>query len=326
MKAQQATTPQIKDDSGNRAFTAPDHIILASDLADLDYLIPHAIAQCWTCESSLTIAHIIPDKLSGSLDEAVALIADTSATHSQRTLQEAGEKLSVAAGKIRSAGINCFTTIRHGQAHIKIQELIREVRAGRVILGTHGRRNVKKFFLGSTAHEILKTVSVPVLTVGPHARLYAHGEPHRILHPVSLTSGYQETAQLAVKMGQFYRAEITLLHVLPAEAQSEYAEERLMQWTNFELGRLIPDEAPLWTTATTMVEEGDIVGKILATAEKLEADLIIMGANSDSSFWPVYGDNTVYNVIAEARCPVLTLRHSHRPEESSPAKSSCVLI
>jgi hypothetical protein len=35
-----------------------------------------------------------------------------------------------------------------------------------------------------------------------------------------------------------------------------------------------------------------------------------MGSNPDTAFWPVYGDNTVYNVIAEAKCPVLTLRHS----------------
>jgi nucleotide-binding universal stress UspA family protein len=59
-----------------------------------------------------------------------------------------------------------------------------------------------------------------------------------------------------------------------------------------------------------MVEAGEVVEQILRTAEKLRADLIVMGSNPDMAFWPVYGDNTVYNVIAEAKCPVLTLRHS----------------
>lgn len=54
----------------------------------------------------------------------------------------------------------------------------------------------------------------------------------------------------------------------------------------------------------------EIVEKILSTSEKLRADLIIMGSNPDTTFWPVHGDNTVYNVIAEAQSPVLTLRHS----------------
>jgi nucleotide-binding universal stress UspA family protein len=73
----------------------------------------------------------------------------------------------------------------------------------------------------------------------------------------------------------------------------------------------VPDEAPLWTTATIAVENGEIVKQILNIADKLHADLIVMGSNPDTAFWPIHGDNTVYDVIAEAKCPVLTLRHSH---------------
>lgn len=155
---------------------------------------------------------------------------------------------------------------------------------------------------------------MPVWTVGPYARPFSHGAPHRILHPVSLSSGYQETAKLALGLAQFYKAEITLLHVLPSDVHDRHASEQLIQWTAFELGRLISKEAPLWTTTTTMVEAGEIVDRILEMAEKTQADLIVMGSNPDSPFWPVYGDNTVYNVIAEARCPVLTLRHSLKTE------------
>jgi nucleotide-binding universal stress UspA family protein len=62
-----------------------------------------------------------------------------------------------------------------------------------------------------------------------------------------------------------------------------------------------------------MVEAGEIVAQILRIAENLHADLIVMGSNPDTAFWPIHGDNTVYNVIAEAKCPVLTLRHSQTP-------------
>ena len=133
----------------------------------------------------------------------------------------------------------------------------------------------------------------------------------------------EETAQLAVKLGEFYKAEITLLHVLPRDVHAEYTSERLAQWTTFELRRLIPDEASLWTTATIAVEAGEIVEQILSTAEKLRADLIVMGSNPDTAFWPIHGDNTVYNVIAEAKCPVLTLRHSQNVHDAS--RASCSL-
>jgi hypothetical protein len=108
----------------------------------------------------------------------------------------------------------------------------------------------------------------------------------------------------------------------PCRDTKDYAEKRPVQWTNVELRRLIPEEAPLWTTATTMVAEREIVEKIIATSEKLHVDLIIMGANPASSLWPVYGDHTMYNVIADAKYPVLTLR----PAETKPEKGACVPI
>jgi nucleotide-binding universal stress UspA family protein len=304
------TTAATHRQLGSSAFTAPDKILVATDLTDVDYLIPNAIAQCKACAASLVLAHVIPPVESGSLENAVLLIADVARAEEQKRLHEARQILGAASSQVRAAGIECEIVIRHGHPRDVIADVVSKVRAGRVILGTHGRRNLTKFFLGSTAHEILKNTSVPVWTVGPRARPHAQGQPSRILHPVSLSSGYQETAKLAVALGQFYKAEITLLHVLPRDVHAEYASERLVQWTAFELARLIPDEAPLWTTATVMVEAGEIVHEILSTAQKLQADLIVMGSNPDIAFWPVQGDNTVYNVIAEAACPVLTLRHS----------------
>jgi nucleotide-binding universal stress UspA family protein len=301
-----ATKPQLS----GWAFAAPHRILVATDLTDIDYLIPHAKAQCEVSGASVVLCHVIPPVESGFLDAAVVFIADAAKAATQGLLDAARKTLGEVAAKMRTDGIDCEVVIRYGDPCDVVKELVGHVHAGRVVLGTHGRRELKKFLLGSTANEIVKSVDVPVWTVGPHARPFAHGQPRRILHPVSLSSGYQETAKLAVKLGQFYKAEITLLHVLPRDEHAEYAGERLVRWTAFELGRLMPDEAPLWTTATILVEAGEIVEQILSTAEKLQADLIVLGSNPDTAFWPIYGDNTVYNVIAEAKCPVLTLRHS----------------
>jgi nucleotide-binding universal stress UspA family protein len=283
-------------------FAAPDKIVVATDLDDLDYLVPYAIAQGESCAASLVLVHVIPSVELVPANAAAILAADVAAI------------LDRASSRIRAAGVRCEVEIRHGNAVDVVAEIVGQVHAGRVVLGTHGRRNLRKFFLGSTAHEILTRVEVPAWTVGPQARPFYHGAPHKILHPVSLSSGYKETAQLALGLAQFYKAEITLLHVLPSDVHDRYVSEQLVQWTAFELGRLIPREAPFWTTATTMVEAGEVVDRILEMAEKMRADLIIMGSNPDSPFWPVYGDNTVYNVIAEAKSPVLTLRHSPKTE------------
>jgi hypothetical protein len=46
----------------------------------------------------------------------------------------------------------------------------------------------------------------------------------------------------------------------------------------------------------------------------MNADLIVLGVNSEATFWPIRGDDTVYKIIAQAKSPVLSIR---RPTESS---------
>jgi nucleotide-binding universal stress UspA family protein len=73
--------------------------------------------------------------------------------------------------------------------------------------------------------------------------------------------------------------------------------------------RIIPEEAPLWTQIAVQVEIGDVVEEVLNVAAEINADLIVLGVNSDVSFWPIHGDDTVYSIIAQAKSPVLSIRH-----------------
>jgi hypothetical protein len=64
------------------------------------------------------------------------------------------------------------------------------------------------------------------------------------------------------------------LHVLPRNVESTYISDRLVNWTNFELRRLIPQEARLWTTATILVEAGEVVDRILAMADEVRLGVL----------------------------------------------------
>ena len=114
---------------------------------------------------------------------------------------------------------------------------------------------------------------------------------------------------MAIEMAQFYRADITLLHVLSRAVKSQPDADRVVEWTKSEMQRIIPEEAPLWTRVTAQVEIGDVVGEVLNVAKEISADLILLGVNSDGGFWPIHGDDTVYSIIAEAKSPVLSIRH-----------------
>jgi CRP-like cAMP-binding protein len=108
---------------------------------------------------------------------------------------------------------------------------------------------------------------------------------------VSLEAAYQRSTRVALEIAQFYKAEVTLLHVLDCYRTSTRDADRVMEWTRSELQRLIPDEAPLWIFSTVQVEVGSVVEQILDVADEMSADLIVLGVSPDVTFWPIGSDN-----------------------------------
>jgi nucleotide-binding universal stress UspA family protein len=289
----------------HRTFVVPEKILVATDLADAEYLIPHAVAQARACGSTLTLAHVIPPGQAVPLDASAIPYLDVS-----EMKQEAELTLQRVAAQAEASGIPCDFIVTEGNPRERLTALARELNVGRILAGTHGRRHLKKFLLGSVAHEILRSADVPVCTIGPHAHeASSFGAPRKILHPVSLCAGYEESARVAIEMAQFYRADIALLHVLSRGVGSQADANRVVGWTKSELRRAIPDEAPLWSQVNVQVEIGDVVEEVLNVAAEITADLIVLGVNTDASFWPIRGDDTVYNIIAQAKSPVLSIRH-----------------
>lgn len=292
--------------SANRALVVPDKILVATDLADADYLVPHAVAQARACGAALTLIHVIPPGEALALDARAIPFEDSSAM-----AQEAANKLEAIAAKIRLQGIPCEISVVYGFPREQVAATAKAIDAGRILCGTHGRRHLSRFFLGSVAHEILRSAEVPVFTIGPQAHeASSFGAPRKILHPVSLCSGFEDSARIAFDLAQFYRADITLLHVLSRKLQGQPDADRIVQWTNSELQRVIPDEAVLWTHATVQVEMGDVVDEVLNVSAEIAADLIVLGVNRDLAFWPIRGDDTVYKIIAQASAPVLSIRRT----------------
>ena len=288
----------------NRALVVPDKILVATDLSDLDYLVPHAVAQARACGATLAFIHVIPPGEALSLNARAIPWEDSAAM-----TQEASKRLEKVAAPIRESGTPCDIIVDHGFPRDQIARTALDIGAGRIIAGTHGRSHLRRFFLGSVAHEILRSAEVPVYTIGPHAHeASSFGAPQRILHPVSLFQGFEESARIAFDLAQFYRADITLLHVLNRELQTQGDIERIVEWTKSEMKRVIPSEAELWTHARVQVEPGDVVEQVLNAAAEVSADLIVLGVSQDVAFWPIHGDDTVYKIIARAKSPVLSIR------------------
>jgi nucleotide-binding universal stress UspA family protein len=78
---------------------------------------------------------------------------------------EAQRQLDRLLARAKKAGARAKGLLVNGAPYEQITRLARSKRADLVVIGTHGRTGLAKFFLGSVASRVISTATCPVLTV-----------------------------------------------------------------------------------------------------------------------------------------------------------------
>lgn len=74
-------------------------------------------------------------------------------------------QMTRAADRAKKSGVRATAIMVTGDPATQIVRVARSKGVDLVVLGTHGRRGVAKFFLGSVAERVIATAPCPVLTV-----------------------------------------------------------------------------------------------------------------------------------------------------------------
>ena len=77
----------------------------------------------------------------------------------------ATKTLEERAAMIREHGLATRTLMRTGTPHEEIVQAAAAERADLIVLGTHGRGGVERFFIGSVADRVIRSAPCPVVTV-----------------------------------------------------------------------------------------------------------------------------------------------------------------
>ncbi|MGD0629022.1 MAG: universal stress protein [Terracidiphilus sp.] len=313
----------------------PAVLLVATDLSDLDRLAPFAFEQATQTGARLLFLHVVSASASYSADMAGMPYYDPAGA-----LQYAARELEPVCQMARQLNIPCQALLREGSPADQIGAAARQFKADRLLLGTRSRSKLGKLLLGSVAEQVLRSVNLPVITVGPEAHLpvdASHGEPV-VLLATTLRETSRPSAALACQIAACQGARLVLLHVLqPAAhrynvmplpflpplnipAPSEFFVEepdRGSQSAGFDslvLQELCDLAAEAGAAHGVEVEPHVVHGnpciEILAQASERHASLIVLGARSHSLFENLTRDRTIYRVLAHARCPVLTLREA----------------
>jgi nucleotide-binding universal stress UspA family protein len=302
-------------------WAQPTVILVASKLNDLDRLMPFALEQAAQVKARLILIHVLRGGAAVAVDPAGMPYYDPAAA-----LEFATRAMEPCCQEARSQGIACDALLREGNIAQQIAVVARQFHADRILIGTRGRSRLGKLLLGSVAEQVLRSVNLPVMTVGPEAHLEVDRGDRQavVLHATRLGETSRPSAVLACQVAASQGARLLLLHVLPPvdEMERQSLPTGLDSAAMHEL-RLLAEEtgASCCAAIEPRVVHGNPHIEILAQAAEQHAGLIVLGSSSRSAFENLTRDRVVYRVLAHARCPVLTLHAPSTTAEASQAIS-----
>jgi nucleotide-binding universal stress UspA family protein len=139
----------------------PRHILVPHDFSDTaQNALSFAIELATKLGAKITILHAYEVPSYGYPD-GVTLTAEVA-----DSIRKAAETaLESVVARARRPGLEVASTLQQGSAWREINTAARELHAGLVVMGTHGRHGLARALLGSVAEKVVRTAPCPVLTV-----------------------------------------------------------------------------------------------------------------------------------------------------------------
>jgi len=208
----------------------------------------------------------------------------------------------------RLDGVENKLVVETGSVTDVLMKEVKTNHADLLVIGTSGRSRITKLFMGSIAESVFRQAPCPVLTVGPGTKakeVPAEG-PRKILFATGFSKHSLAAGQLAVRMAARQEAELILLHVGPDPLTG--LREDYVHHNEKRLREVIPHDVTLAAPVKTVVRFGIAAEQILGVAQEMKPDLIVLGVRQPEGFGRRLRWATAYEVVANAKCPVITVR------------------
>jgi nucleotide-binding universal stress UspA family protein len=281
-----------------------------------EHALPPALAIAQSAAAYLHLAHVHGVTRAHLLDTHSAL----------RDRAREREYLDQTAQQLASRWDGPITTaLLAGTIALAVHDYAVERRADLVVLTTHGRGPLSRFWLGSVADRLVRWATMPLLLVRPHERAPDFAHPpalRRILIPLDGSALAERIFAAALELGRPQSATYTLLQVVePVVIEAIGREEQGPQqaeahaWAYLE-GLAAGLRAEGLEVATDVVVAEHPAPAILAYAQQRAVDLIAVETHGRGGITRVLLGSVADKLLRGATTPVLL----HRPPIDQPAE------
>jgi nucleotide-binding universal stress UspA family protein len=210
--------------------------------------------------------------------------------------------------EVLRSGVPADFEVRINDPGDEIQRQIRKSKANIVIMGTHGRNTVQRFFLGSVAEHMLRKSPVPIFTVSGMRK--SDSRIRSVLIATDFGPGTPEAVEWGIGISRETGAKATLMHVIPHTASANLEETYLTALTRGIEVQLLELAATIEASSldiSVRVETGLPWRVIHNVAQATHPDLIVMNIHGKSRLDRMLLGSTAERIIRSAECPVLSI-------------------
>ncbi len=205
----------------------------------------------------------------------------------------AGEMRRTLERMVQEAGAeSAQTMVVEGDPAGSVLRAAQKLGADLIVMGTHGRRGIERFMLGSVAERVLRMSNVPVLTVRGKA-----APIKRILCPVNNSTASRAAFQKAAQLALCLNAQLVAVHIEEDDPNTRIDD--LCGW-------IAGQDRPA-CTVEHLSGRGNAAEEILKMAAESKIDLLVIGAAHKTFFDSTVLGSTTVRVVRHASCPVLTV-------------------
>jgi nucleotide-binding universal stress UspA family protein len=279
------------------------NIMVATDFSERsDRAVRRATLLARHTGASLTLIHVVDDDQPRRLIEAEQ--------------ESALALLHQQAETLRAAdGVDAKTRVVRGTAFGGIVEAARDEAPNLLVIGPHRRQLLRDMFVGTTAERTVRGAPCPVLMANASpVDVYRH-----VLLSTDLSLGSQRALNIAGSLRLAPQAAQSLLLVFGApllhlamsytispDEQAHYVEEERKE-AALRLSEFSAKLSIGHFDGVVRHERTTPAGEILAAADEIEADLIVVGTRGASGFTKLILGSVAEEVLRRARLDVLAV-------------------
>lgn len=286
-------------------------------------------------EGALPLARALARALGGTLRLTSVVDTGQAWPHARATVahdrlleaerENAERYLHEQAARLNTAGQPAAVLLAQGEVTEQLLASAAEADVALVVMATHGRGGVQRWYLGSVADKLMRLAPCPVLLLTPEAAAdrTAVASLHRIAVPLDGSELAEAALPVATRLAQATSATLLLIRAQPfvLSAMSIYPYVPELSDTQAELERAaetylqqVRERLPGLPAVETQLVRGPASAALLDYLKEESPDLVVMTTHGRGGVKRLVLGSTADRIV-RAGMPTLLLRPDVRPTE-----------